>query len=178
MDLARKFAEETYNVKVEHERRFNKILNPVKSFMETFWDLTEQYPWLLPVILIVVVLVLVGLTALFFGRKSAEAPHLKKTDEIQPDDEMDEVVQVYFIYITYFKIKFRLKNRKNPKKQIWLNMKRWRLSKLSKNLQQKSPHLPKRHVKILWLMKMTLLQRIVKILLVRKIYHQKRPAQK
>lgn len=97
LNLARKFAEETFNVKVEHERRFNKILNPVKSFMETFWDLTEQYPWLLPVILIAVVLALVGLTALFFGRKSAEAPHLKKTDEVQPDDEMDEIVQVYFI---------------------------------------------------------------------------------
>ena len=86
LDLARKFAEETFNVKADHERLYNQIVNPTKSILDSFWALTDQYPWLLPAILIVAVLLLVGLSVFCFGRKSAEAPHTKKTDAVHMDD--------------------------------------------------------------------------------------------
>jgi len=91
--LAEKFATQTFNIKKEMEGIAERIENPPRNFFQGLIDATEEKPWLWAVYILCALVPIIGVSAYFFGRKSVPSnDDAKKTDDYQPDDENDDVV--------------------------------------------------------------------------------------
>jgi len=91
--LADKFAAQTFNVKKEMEAIAERIENPPRNFFQGLIDATEEKPWLWAVYILCLLVPIIGISAYFFGRKSVPSnDDVKKTDDYQPDDENEDVI--------------------------------------------------------------------------------------
>jgi len=93
LDLAREFARQTFNIKVDQEKIFDSITNPsqIQSLCVTSKATPQEKPWLWAVYVLVLLIPVILISVFCFGKKSpSAASHPKKTDAIQPDEEADE----------------------------------------------------------------------------------------
>lgn len=96
IDRVREFARQTFNIKVDQEKLFDAIANPsnIQNFWTSIKQAIEDKPWLWAVVALVILVPLILLSIFCFGKKSASsASHPKKTDEPQPDEEVDEEME-------------------------------------------------------------------------------------
>lgn len=96
IDRVREFARQTFNIKVDQEKLFDAIANPsnIQNFWTSIKQAIEDKPWLWAAVALVILVPLILLSIFCFGKKSASsASHPKKTDEPQPDEEVDEEME-------------------------------------------------------------------------------------
>ncbi|KAH7731858.1 CNX-1 protein [Aphelenchoides avenae] len=91
-NVARDFARQTFNIKVDHEKLLEKVSNPSTGIVDSVLAATEEKPWLWAVLIVAVLLPIIGISIYCFGRKSTKdtSGRAKKTDDAEPDDEVEE----------------------------------------------------------------------------------------
>uniref|UniRef100_A0A914E3A6 Calnexin n=1 Tax=Acrobeloides nanus TaxID=290746 RepID=A0A914E3A6_9BILA len=93
--VSRKFASETFNIKVDQEAKYSTATNPSKGFFNDLIAAAEEKPWLWIVYVFSVLIPLIIIGVIFFGKKSTAKHHPKKTDtETQDDEEVEEIEEI------------------------------------------------------------------------------------
>ena len=95
MTVARKFASETFNIKVDQEAKYSSATNPSKGFFNDLIAATEDKPWLWVVYVFAVLIPIIIIGVIFYGKKSPGKGHPKKMDtETQDDEDVEEEIEV------------------------------------------------------------------------------------
>ncbi|KHN71141.1 Calnexin [Toxocara canis] len=94
IDDAEDFAAQTFTIKHNQESAYESAMSPNEGVLRHLLDATEERPWLWAVYVLAVLLPIVVIAVVCFGRRgrSSAAADYKKTDEPQPDDEVPDLV--------------------------------------------------------------------------------------
>uniref|UniRef100_A0A9J2NZP7 Calnexin n=1 Tax=Ascaris lumbricoides TaxID=6252 RepID=A0A9J2NZP7_ASCLU len=93
VDAAASFASQTFSLKQTQESAYENVMSPNGGVLHHLVSATEERPWLWAVYVLAVLVPVVVIALVCFGRKSrSPAADYKKTDEPQPDDEVPDLV--------------------------------------------------------------------------------------
>lgn len=92
-NLASSFAKQTFKVKVAQEIAYENASTPGQGIFGKLVSATEERPWLWVIYILSILIPVIIIAVICFGRKSrAVTSNYKKTDESPPDDEVPDLV--------------------------------------------------------------------------------------
>ncbi|VIO91633.1 Uncharacterized protein BM_BM13750 [Brugia malayi] len=92
-NAASNFAKQTFKIKLAQETAYENASSPSQGIFSKLVSATEERPWLWVIYVLFILIPVVIIAVIYFGRKSrAVTLDYKKTDESHPDDEVPDLV--------------------------------------------------------------------------------------
>ncbi|VDM06924.1 unnamed protein product [Wuchereria bancrofti] len=92
-NAASNFAKQTFKIKLAQETAYENASSPSQGIFSKLVSATEERPWLWVIYVLFILIPVVIIAVIYFGRKSRSVTlDYKKTDESHPDDEVPDLV--------------------------------------------------------------------------------------